>query len=230
MHLQVAVFFLESEGRAVPWQHKSLLMGCLFLEIMKEEKKPREQEVLAAVFLLLVILFWFYFSFSFLFSWVTCTVCLISTWSESGQRSTWCGCAAGILWPSPRWRKMRQLQQQGHLGPRGPRGAGDSQGSRSYPGRAALQDWHLDRAELSLRREVKPGERGLGHKGKTWKLKGCSRANYFAVLNHYDIFVLMSQLKAQEVPRISGHTLPVLCFQEELDSVISAGSVPASSW
>lgn len=25
-------------------------------------------------------------------------------WNRSGQHSTWCGHAAGILWPSPRWR------------------------------------------------------------------------------------------------------------------------------
>lgn len=120
----------------------------------------------------------------------------------------------------------------GPLGAAGPRGAGDSQGSRSYPGRVALQDWHLDPAELSLRREVKPGERGLGHKGKTWKLKGYSRTNYFVVLNHYDIFVLLSQLKTQEVPSISGHSLsvPLLCFQERLGSVISVGSAAASTW
>lgn len=95
MHLQVAVFFLGSEGRAVPRQHKSFPMGFLFLETMTEEEKEGAR---SSSFLLLVIVFGFLFVVMSHLQGV-----LISTWSRSGQHSTRCGCAAGILWPSPRW-------------------------------------------------------------------------------------------------------------------------------
>lgn len=180
MHFQVALLFMEHEGRAVPWQQKSLPVGCLFVEIMKEEETEGTRNSSCSFF---VVGYWFWDFFLFVFVLMSHLHSVLDFYVKQKwpvQHMVWKCCWDPLAKPKV---KMRQLQQ-GHLGPWGPQGAGDSEGSRSCPGRAALQDWHLDLAELSLRREVKPGERGLGHKGETWKLKGYSRTNYFAVLNH----------------------------------------------
>lgn len=227
MHLQVAILFLEHEGRTVPWQHKSLLVGCLFLEIMKEEEKEGARSS-SCNFLLSVIVFGMFLLFLFCShgSPAQCAGFLCETEVASAAHGV------DVLLGSSGQAEGEDEAAPAAGPPWGPQGAGDSQGSRGYPGRAALQDWHLDPADLSLRREVKPGEHGLGHKGKTWKLKGYSRRNYFAVLDHEHIFVLLSHrhLKTQEVPKIWGHILPLLCLQEGWDSAVSVGSAPPSSW
>lgn len=83
MDLQIAVLFLQHEGRAVPWQQKSLPVGCLFLEIMKVEEKEGARSS-SCIFLLLVIIWGIFFLFLFVLMSHLHGV-LISMWNRNGQ-------------------------------------------------------------------------------------------------------------------------------------------------